>query len=207
MKERILGFILFIIYRLYSWTFHYRYYYESKEQFDTAFEDINSKTPRLGRNFIYAFWHQDELSLVPCFSYKGIVAMVSYSKDGTIMDTALRLMGYRTVRGSSKRKGVSGFLAAYKMVKKGYKFTSATDGPRGPIFKVKKGIIRMSEKSQRPIFPLRAFPHRYHCFEKAWNKAKLPMPFTKIDIVVGNAQVYSREALEKKLNALSSLVE
>ncbi|MBN1847545.1 MAG: DUF374 domain-containing protein [Deltaproteobacteria bacterium] len=207
MKERVIGLIVFIIYRLYSWTFRYRYLYESKEQLDVAFEDINSKVPRPGQNFIYAFWHQDELSLIPCFANKGIVAMVSYSKDGTIMDTALRLMGYGTVRGSSKRKGVSGFLSAYKMVKKGYKFTSATDGPRGPIFKVKEGIIRMSEKSRRPIFPLRAFPHHYHCFEKAWNKAKLPMPFTKIDIVIGNSQIFSRKGLEEKLNDLSSLSE
>ena len=133
--------------------------------------------------------------------------MVSYSKDGTIMDTILRLMGSRTVRGSSSRKGVSAFLAAYKMIKKGYKFTSAADGPRGPIFKVKEGIIRMSEKSQRPIIPLRAFPHRYYCFEKAWNKAKLPKLFTKIDIVIGNAEIYNQETLEEKLNGLSLLVE
>jgi lysophospholipid acyltransferase (LPLAT)-like uncharacterized protein len=202
MRERIIGFILYVLYRLYSWTFRYRYSFESKDQFHTALEDINSKVPRPGKNFIYAFWHQDELSLIPCFSNKGIVAMVSYSKDGTIMDTALRLMGYRTVRGSSQRKGVSGFLAAYKMIRRGYKFTSATDGPRGPIFKVKEGIIRMSEKSRRPIFPLRAFPHHFYCFEKAWNKAKLPMPFTMIDIVIGNAEIYSGKRLEEKLNML-----
>ena len=207
MKERVIGFIIFIFYRLYSWTFRYRFIYESNDQVDMALEDINSKRPRPGRNFIYALWHQDELSLVPCFSYKKFVIMVSYSKDGAIMDTILRLMGSLTVRGSSSKKGVSAFLAGYKMIKKGYKFTSAADGPRGPIYKVKEGLIRMSEKSGRPIIPLRAFPHQYYCFEKAWNKAKLPKPFTKIDIVIGNAEIYNQETLEKKLNTLSNLVE
>jgi lysophospholipid acyltransferase (LPLAT)-like uncharacterized protein len=61
----------------------------------------------------------------------------------------------------------------------------------------------MSEKSNRPIFPCRAFPHRYYCFEKAWNKAKLPLPFTKINIVFGNAKIYSSEELGEALNSLS----
>ena len=78
----------------------------------------------------------------------------------------------------------------------------AIDGPKGPIFKAKEGIVRMSEKSKRPIFPCRAFPHRYYCFEKAWNKAKLPMPFTKIDIVFGNAKICNSSELERALNSL-----
>lgn len=202
MKEKSLGFIIFLLYRFYSWTFRYRYFYDSKEQFDMAFEDINSMKPRLDDNFIYAFWHQDELSLIPCFSNKGVVALVSYSKDGSIMATALKLFGYQIVRGSSSKGAVSGFMAAYKMVRKGYKFSMAIDGPKGSIFKAKEGIVRMSEKSKRPIFPCRAFPHRYYCFEKAWNKAKLPMPFTKIDIVFGNAKICNSSELERALNSL-----
>lgn len=168
-----------------------------------AFEDINSKKPRPDENFIYAFWHQDELSLIPCFSNKGVLALVSYSKDGTIMSTALRLFGYRIVRGSSSKGAVSGFMAAYRMIKKGYKFSMAVDGPKGPIFKAKEGIVRMSQRSKRPIFPCRAFPFRYHCFEKSWNKVKLPMPFTRIDIIFGNSKIYSSEELEETLNSLS----
>ena len=206
MKEKIIGLILFLFYRIYSWTFRYRYFYESKEQFDEV-NALNCKKPRPNKNCVIAFWHQDELSLIPCFANKGIVAMVSYSKDGTIMATALTLLGYRIVRGSSKRKAVSGFLAAYKMIKKGYNFSTAVDGPRGPIYKAKDGIIRMSEKSKLPIFPMRSFPHRFYCFKKAWNKAKLPIPFTRVDVVIGNAEIYSREALEEKLNSLSILIK
>jgi lysophospholipid acyltransferase (LPLAT)-like uncharacterized protein len=78
----------------------------------------------------------------------------------------------------------------------------AVDGPKGPIYRTKEGIIRLSQKSGRPIFPFRAWPERFILFRKAWNQARLPLPFSRIHIMVGPAAMYSREELDDALNAL-----
>lgn len=201
-KEKIYGRLVWLIYRLYSATFRYRLHADDPKQLETALDDLNDPAPKPGNNYIYSFWHQDELALLPYFRNRDIVAMVSHSRDGTIMATALECFGYLTTRGSSTRGAVRGFIASIRMIKKGYKFTMAVDGPKGPIYKTKEGIIRLSEKSGRPIFPFRAWPEHFLTFKKAWNQAKLPLPFSKIHIMVGKAAMYSREEMDKALNAL-----
>ena len=75
----------------------------------------------------------------------------------------------------------------------------AVDGPRGPIYKVKEGICAISKKTNTPIIPLCAKPKNVKIFEKSWNKAKLALPFTKIEIHFGEFKVYSTEELEMEL--------
>ncbi len=199
--QEFYGRALWLIYRLYSATFRYRLHADPADM-EAALADLNDRAPKPGNNYIYAFWHQDELALLPYFRNRDIVAMVSDSRDGTIMATALECFGYLTTRGSSTRGAVRGFIASIRMIKKGYKFTMAVDGPKGPIYKTKEGIIRLSQKSGRPIYPMRAWPERYFTFRKAWNQAKLPLPFTRVHIVVGKAAMYSREEMDDALNAL-----
>ncbi len=206
IKETILGIFAWLIFRVYSWTFRYQFHYADSVSYELAMKDLNAKKPTPNDNYIYAFWHQDELALLGHFSYKSLVAMVSRSKDGSIMATALKLFGYQTIRASSSRGAVTGFLRAFKMIKRGHRLIMAVDGPRGPIYKVKEGIIKLAEKSGRPIFPFRAKPESSFTFKKAWNKARLPMPFSKIHIAIGKPAFYSKEGLEKELNVLEKIM-
>jgi lysophospholipid acyltransferase (LPLAT)-like uncharacterized protein len=201
-RQRVLGHIAAVLYRAYSSTFRYRLHTTDPESAEQVLADLDREAPEPGGSYICAFWHQDELSLLPYFAGRNIVAMVSDSKDGTIMATALEHFGYLTTRGSSSKGGVKAFVASLRMIRKGYHFTAAVDGPRGPIYRTKEGIIRLSEKSDRPIVPFRARPRQYIPMWKAWNKAKLPLPFARIDIVVGPAGMYSREETDAALNAL-----
>jgi lysophospholipid acyltransferase (LPLAT)-like uncharacterized protein len=201
-KQRIIGRLAYWIYRLYSATFRYRIHGADEEAVDIVRDGRTHRGSRPGKNVIFAFWHQDELAFIPHFGRREIVVMVSDSRDGTIMATALECFGYQTTKGSSTRGGARGFIASIRMMRKGYDFTMAVDGPKGPIYKVKEGIVRMAEKSGRPIIPLRAWPERYKLFHKAWNQAKLPLPFSKIHIMVGEATGYTADELEAKLNSM-----
>jgi len=201
-KEVVIGRVAAFFYRLYAATFRYRMHTEDPETLELVMKDLAHHGPNVGRNVIYAFWHQDELSLLPYFANRHIVAMVSDSRDGTIMATALESLGYLTTRGSSTRGGVKAFVASLRMIKKGYHFTAAVDGPRGPIFKTKEGVIRLSEKSGRPILPLRAWPKHYIPLWTAWNKGKVPLPFSKIHVVIGRPERYSRDDTDEVLNSL-----
>lgn len=202
-KEKILGHLAYLIYRLYSKTFRYRFHSDDPEEMAKCLAELDRGTPEPGHAFICAFWHQDELAFVPYFGKRNIVAMVSDSKDGTIMATALERFGYLTTRGSSSRGGVKAFVASLRMIRKGYHFTAAVDGPRGPIYKTKEGVIRLSEKTDQPILPFRAWPEHFFTFWKAWNKAKLPLPFTKIHVVIGPPAMYTRDEVDEILNSLT----
>lgn len=201
-KQEILGRIAAFLYRIYSSTFRYRMHGDDPQRLEEALAVLDRREPEPGSSFICAFWHQDELALLPRFGNRNIVAMVSDSKDGTIMASALEAFGYLTTRGSSTRGGVKAFVASLRMIRKGYNFTAAVDGPRGPIYKTKEGIIRLSEKSGMPILPLRTWPEHHMTFWKAWNRAKLPLPFTKIHVVIGSPAMYSRDQTDEVLDSL-----
>lgn len=196
------GLLAGFLYKTYASTFRYELHFEHLDDRAMFFEDLSCLEPRTGKNLIYACFHQDDLSCLPYFSQKNIVVLISNSKDGQILASAVEHMGYKTVRGSSHRGGVSGLLAGMKKVLEGHKMTIAVDGPRGPIYKVKEGITAVSQKSHRPIVPVRGFPNRKFVFEKSWNKATLPMPFTKIILKIGKIGFYSTLELENKMKSL-----
>ena len=185
--------------RLFSLSCRYRIYFKSEEDKIFFINTMSSSLPERAKSYILAFFHQDELALIPYFRNVAMGVLVSVSKDGELMNQSLLRLGYITARGSSSKKAVSGLIAAIKKVRQGYKFAFAVDGPRGPIYKVKEGVIAISNKTDTPIFPVRAFPQSFKLFEKSWNQAKLPLPFTRIDIIFGKRGSYNRDDLEKEM--------
>jgi len=187
-KQHLIGYFVAVVYWLYSLTFRYKLHVPP---------DFN-----VTENKLFAFWHQDDLVYIPFFKYSRYLIMVSLSSDGRILASALKFFGYEIISGSSSRGGIGALIQAIKKIKAGSNFAMAVDGPRGPIFKVKEGIVLISQKTNKPIYPARAFPHKYYTFNKAWNKPRLPYPFSKIDIVFGEPGFYDQKKLEEILNSL-----
>ncbi len=202
LLERFAGLWAGFLYKIYSSTFRYHLHFEDEADRNIFFNDISVSGRNPGSNLIFACFHQDDLSCLPYFANKKICILISNSKDGQILASAVEYMGYQTVRGSSHRGGVAGLLAGMRKVMDGHKMTIAVDGPRGPIYKVKDGITALSDKSKRPIVPIRAHVKAKKVFEKSWNKATLPYPFTRIDIHVGKIDFYTTESLEEKMRRL-----
>ncbi|MCU0305214.1 MAG: lysophospholipid acyltransferase family protein [Thermoanaerobaculales bacterium] len=203
-RERILGHLAWLIYRLYSSTFRYRLHGADPNDLAAVLGALDRREPDPDGTYLCAFWHQDELALLPYFRGRNLVAMVSDSRDGTIMATALELFGYLTTRGSSTRGGAKAFVASLRMIRQGFNFVIAVDGPRGPIYRTKEGVVRLAEKSGRPVVPFRAWPERAFTFQRAWNRARLPLPFTRVHIVIGRPGRYTCTELDDALNSLSA---
>jgi lysophospholipid acyltransferase (LPLAT)-like uncharacterized protein len=199
LKNTFIGLIVAFIYKLYTSTFRYHVYLEYESDKKIFFEDLHNLNLNPKGAFLYAFWHQDELACIPYFAFKNICVLVSKSKDGTIMATLAKYMGYATVRGSSSRGAVAGLMASLKMARKGYKISMAVDGPRGPIYKAKDGLPKISQKTNHKIVPFKAVPHNCWTSHKSWNKIRLPKPFSRVDIVVGKIDMYTTDGLENKL--------
>lgn len=173
MREKILGFLAWILYKslLLTWRIEI---VESPEMLDL----LNNRKP-----FILAHWHGDELTLIHLAKRYRIATLSSKSKDGSIMSFVLQRLGARVVRGSSSRGAVSGLLSLMKLIRKGYNSSFAVDGPKGPRHKPKPGILETSKNLKAPIICGGSASDRAWTFEKAWNKAFLPKPFARVCIV------------------------
>lgn len=164
----------------------------------------NEKKPTIETRYLLAFFHQDELCLMNYFRNRNMSVLISISKDGEIMSNTAQFLGYRPVRGSSSKKAISGLIAAIRKVRAGYKMAFAVDGPRGPIFEVKDGICAVSRKTCTKIIPVRAVSSKTKIFEKSWNKAKFPLPFSTMDLYFGEMKLYEKDDLQKELLSLRS---
>lgn len=135
---------------------------------------------------LYAHWHGDELLLVPVFAHRGYAVMASRSKDGEGMARLLARLGYFVVRGSSSRGGAGGLKGLVDAVRMERRSAAiAVDGPRGPVFEVKPGILFLAQSTGLPILPAAAVAQHYWKIPGAWNQGFYPKPFSRCRVLFG----------------------
>lgn len=142
---------------------------------------------------LLAHWHGHELALVHLVKHLRLATLASKSKDGRVMAGVIERLGGQTTKGSSSKSGASGLLGLVRLLKSGKITSIAVDGPRGPVYEVKPGIFELAKLCKAPIIPVAAYsPNAIH-FPKAWNKAFLPYPFAKVEVIFAEP-VYSFES-------------
>jgi lysophospholipid acyltransferase (LPLAT)-like uncharacterized protein len=140
---------------------------------------LDARTPT-----VLAHWHGDEYSLIHLVRSLRLATMTSTSADGQVVDQLIRHLGGTTSRGSSTRGAVGGLKGLVRLLKTEGRITSiAVDGPRGPRHVVKPGVFELSRLAQAQVVPVGVYARSALRFENAWNKAYLPWPFAKIQIV------------------------
>jgi lysophospholipid acyltransferase (LPLAT)-like uncharacterized protein len=154
---------------------------------------------------IYAHWHGDELVLVAYYSYRRLAVLSSLSKDGSLMARTLELLGYQVFRGSSSRGGARGLIGLIRAVKEGSQAALAVDGPKGPIYEVKPGVVDLAQRTGQPVIPVRTRCDRAWNFPRAWNKCYLPKPFAVVDVEYSAAVPLASEADESCARIKSAL--
>lgn len=174
-RRFVLPWIGWIVYRLWSATWRIqRHESEGMRQAIAA-----------GEPLVFAHWHGDELKIMPLVSPYRIATMVSTSKDGELMDFAIRKLGGATSRGSSTRGGVGALKGLIRLMHNGYRASIAVDGPKGPLHRVKPGVFELSRLAKAKIVPVGAATDRAIVFRKSWNKAELAKPFATIAVHFG----------------------
>lgn len=163
---------------------------------------------------VYALWHRQEVLMIYLHRDRNICGMVSKSKDGEYMARILLRFGFCFVRGSTTSGGIMALRGLIKAARDGYSVAITPDGPRGPIFKVKPGLILIAQKAGIPIIPAAcALSHKK--ILGSWDKYQFPLPFGRIEAVYGEplrvAETDDIEAksleLEQRLNALTEEAE
>ncbi len=107
------------------------------------------------------------------------VIMVSRSRDGELIAQTIRRLGWRTVRGSSARGGVSALRAMIRALGPGEIGVHIVDGPRGPPGVVKPGLVLLANRTAAALVP--AYATASHRLEaKSWDLTQIPLPFARI---------------------------
>jgi lysophospholipid acyltransferase (LPLAT)-like uncharacterized protein len=116
-------------------------------------------------------------------------------------------MGFCTARGSPANGGVHGALELVSAAEQGNSLVFTVDGPRGPAFKVKEGVIRIAELTGLPIVPF-VCDTRTNWWMSSWDQFLAPFWGTPIVYAFGkpitvqkNSDAQQREVYCKQLEA------
>jgi len=116
-------------------------------------------------------------------SRKGVSVLTSPSKDGDILAGVMANLGMGSVRGSSSRRGSTAIRELSALLEAGVDLAITPDGPRGPKYSLGPGAVFLAQKTGVPIMPLHARYHRAIRL-KTWDSFAIPLPFSRVDIVM-----------------------
>lgn len=172
-------------YNLIKWT--NKSYNLKVEGWDSVEKLLNS-----GRSVVFSSWHGK--SWVPAYFLRnlGIYALTSLSRDGSYMTDLLHKLGWKTIRGSSSRGASRSLLSLYRKLDQGASTALTPDGPTGPIYEVKPGIIFLQEKADSLLVPIGVDAVWKKNFA-SWDQYLLPLPFSKTALVFGKPFNFKNE--------------
>ena len=167
-----------------------------------------------GSPVLFAFWHSQQLLMPSLYTRvgrrgvsKGLLALASTHRDGQIIAQITELFGLMSVAGSSSKGGYGALLALGRGIKSGYDVALAPDGPKGPAYQVKHGLVSVARKFEVPIFPIsyRTGERSSWRFKKAWDQMFLPKPFSEVVWSVGQPLRFTEaDAVEDASSVLQS---
>jgi len=134
-------------------------------------------------------WHNRLLFMIcttPQAVRRKIVALASLSKDGEYAARYAKAFGINCVRGSSSRGGFRSLVEMRRRLQDGSMIFITPDGPRGPKYKVQPGPVILAEKTGAPIYPYLVNASRYWQL-RGWDNTQIAKPFSRLDLVVGEA--------------------
>lgn len=141
-----------------------------------------------GKPSLLVVWHRAWLGGVCYMGPRWHPAvMASLSKDGELVSRFERFMGCWPIRGSSSRGGVGAQKAMVRFMKSGGSrvATNVADGPQGPPYVAKAGMISLAQLTGAPLIPAMYSSDRVWCLRKAWDKTMIPKPFAKFVAIYG----------------------
>jgi lysophospholipid acyltransferase (LPLAT)-like uncharacterized protein len=134
---------------------------------------------------VWCFWHR---CLIPCGCYFHSAfrpaVLISRSFDGELIAQTMERLGFLTARGSSSRSGGSGLLSLAKAIQRGHPAVFTADGPRGPVYKVKPGAVKLAQLTGYPIGVFHAHPEKAWLL-RSWDRFLIPKPFSRVAISWG----------------------
>lgn len=157
---------------------------------------------------IFAMWHNRPFYLM--YYHVNVlrnklkipqVVLVSESRDGQFIANNLKMWGVKSVRGSSTRGAKKALKEMFGFLRKKVSVVVTPDGPLGPAYEFKAGVLGLAQLSSAPIIPITWYANKYWALG-TWDKFMIPKPFSKIAVEIGEP-IY----IDKKLKDEALLEE
>ncbi len=162
---------------------------------------------------IICFWHGHQMlmpgvlhELFDGHSKRKTYALISEHNDGRIIAGLIKYFDLDSIAGSSSRSAKRATMQMIKTLRGGDNIAITPDGPRGPIHKVKTGIIKVAQISGYPIVPM-AVHASSHWQLKSWDKMIVPKPFAKLSFSIGEPIHIPREISKEEVEIKSTALE
>ncbi|MES2598077.1 MAG: lysophospholipid acyltransferase family protein [Verrucomicrobiota bacterium] len=175
-------------------------------------EDRTGAFDKQRPGWIWAFWH-NRMFVIPYvheqwFAHIPGAILSSPSGDGQIIADACAQFGFEAARGSSSKpqKGLSALIMLSEKVKEGRDVGITPDGPRGPLYQIQPGIIKLAQLTGGTIVPVRVLYSRALRF-KTWDQFMLPLPFSTVKVIFEPVMTVPRRMTEEEFEGYRASLE
>ena len=159
--------------------------------------------------YVLCVWH-DEL-LIPTFAApRGLreqtCCLVSQHQDGSYLANAMALLGYSTVRGSSRRGGATALRQLLDDTA-GKHIVFTPDGPCGPRRQLKQGCVFVASQLGRHLLPGAFVATRAWRPKGKWTDLVIPKPFSTVYVVMGEPIAIPADLSREQLDHYIALAQ
>lgn len=142
-----------------------------------------------GRVCAPAYWHQHHVlcsSQVRRWIRRGFKAcfLISGSVDGEVPERIAKAWGAEVIRGSANQSGALALRDQHEMMRRGYSIVTTPDGPLGPKYELKTGVMLMARVGGVPILPVSCAAENAWYLDR-WDAFMVPKPFSRVVVAVG----------------------
>jgi lysophospholipid acyltransferase (LPLAT)-like uncharacterized protein len=133
---------------------------------------------------IIALWHGRMLLPVYHLRNRGITSLVSLHRDGEFIARIVKHLGYIPRRGSPKEGGREGFNAMVRDLREGRTVAIFPDGPTGPRYSVRDGVMQLARLTGAPILPI-SYSAKLAWRFKSWDRYMVMKPLSRGILIMG----------------------
>jgi len=137
-----------------------------------------------GRPVVLLVWH-GKIFIVPYFfRRRGIMPLVSPSRDGEFVARIMDGWGYKILRGSGSHFMRAAWLEMLEELRAGGEVLIVPDGPKGPDRKFKPGAIKLAAETGAALVPF-SFTAKRRKVLRSWDRFLMFAPLTTVEAVYG----------------------
>lgn len=162
---------------------------------------------------VYALWHDEVFFVAWSFGKYTPDTLASAGDSGEMITRMLRLCGFNVFRGGSstgrKRRSstVVRDMIDHMKSREGILYGITTDGSKGPVYRMKKGVVTIAVHAGSELFVEKTWCKRYFRLP-TWDRTLVPLPFNHIVHVYAGPIAPGPDAVtEEGFNALCAEVE
>lgn len=168
--------------------------------------EVATRVRASGRRIIYAFWHNRLMIPIITHRNRGIGILISSSRDGEYVARIAGKLGFHVIRGSTTRGGEEGFRKLVTAIDEGHDVAITPDGPTGPVYEVKKGIVYLARASGAAIIPVGMTADRYKALA-SWDSFRVLLPGAYVLARYGEPIIVPEHANKHEMEAIRARLE